>query len=253
MIEHKKGGKVTNGKESTTGDASIATADASLGSSFTDLSINIDKCGSDNDSKLFVLYDALSDICKNNVKYYECDETETGQRFLGAFRGVIDHIAVAKRRVAIIIQFAHEYDFDENTPANGYRSFVKAVQACINHSLKVSKYIAQNRSYLLFRKNMYMKYVNTQSTSVYSHIDFRSYLMIYPLAIYFAELQRNRSMLSLTGQSVHLFGAIDEHTSKQRLWISISLWRAQSRRPVQYLCSSQSILLLRSMSRFSCK
>ena len=105
----------------------------------------------------FAMYDALVDICQNNVKYFECDDTETGQRFLCAFRGIIDHISIARQFVAKIITFVHEYDFDEHTPANGYRSFVKAIQACINHSVKVSKYIAQNRSYLLFRKNMYMK------------------------------------------------------------------------------------------------
>lgn len=105
----------------------------------------------------FAMYDALVDICQNNVKYFECDDTETGQRFLCAFCGIIDHISIARQYVAKIITFVHEYDFDENTPANGYRSFVKAIQACINHSVKVSKYIAQNRSYLLFRKNMYMK------------------------------------------------------------------------------------------------
>lgn len=105
----------------------------------------------------FVLYDALIDICQNNIKYFECDESETGQRFLCAFRGIIDHLAIARQFVSKIITFAHEYDFDEYTPANGYRSFVKTIQSCINHCVKVTKYIAQNRSYLLFRKNMYMK------------------------------------------------------------------------------------------------
>lgn len=105
----------------------------------------------------FVLYDALADICQNNIKYFECDETEIGQRFLCAFRGIIDHLIIAREFVTKIVQFVHEYDFDERTPANGYRSFVKASQSCINHSVKISKFIAQNRSYLLFRKNMYMK------------------------------------------------------------------------------------------------
>lgn len=105
----------------------------------------------------FVLYDALTDICQNNIKYFECDESEIGQRFLCAFRGIIDHLIIARQFVAKIIQFVHEYDFDELTPANGYRSFVKAVLSCINHTVKISKFIAQNRSYLLFRKNMYMK------------------------------------------------------------------------------------------------
>lgn len=105
----------------------------------------------------FAMYDALIDICHNNIAYFECDDSESGQRFLLAFRGIIDHLTVARQYVQRIVAFVHEYDFDEHTPANGYRSFVSAVQACINHNVKVAKYIAQNRCYLLFRKNMYMK------------------------------------------------------------------------------------------------
>lgn len=156
-------------------------ASLSPSSSFAHLSLDDDKTISDNEQTngavamaaaaknqkpySFVLYDALIDICTNNVKYFECDETETGQRYLGAFQGLIDHVGVAKTYVSQIVQFVHEYDFDEHTPANGYRSFVKTIQACINHSLKVSKYIAQNRSYLLFRKNLYMKYVCVYSVT----------------------------------------------------------------------------------------
>lgn len=105
----------------------------------------------------FVMYDVLADICQNNIKYFECDDTEMGQRFLIAFRGIIDHTTIARNYVSKIVAIMHEYDFDESTPANGYRSYVKAMQACINHCVKICKYIAQNRSYLLFRKTMYMK------------------------------------------------------------------------------------------------
>lgn len=105
----------------------------------------------------FGLYNALADICRNNIAYYECDDSESGQRFLLAFRGIIDHLAVAREYVQRIGAFVHEYDYDEHTPSNGYRSFVSAVLSCISHSVKVAKYIAQNRCYLLFRKNMYMK------------------------------------------------------------------------------------------------
>lgn len=155
------------------GLAQMADSTITMSSSFTHLSMDTDEFSmsgeertannnTSNDSTLsysFALYDALADICQNNVKYFECDESETGQRFLCAFRGIIDHITIARQFVAKIITFVHEYDFDKHTPANGYRSFVKAIQACINHTVKVCKYIAQNRSYLLFRKNMYMKWV----------------------------------------------------------------------------------------------
>lgn len=134
-----------------------ATQAATIENHIDQVPSNSSNSSTTNSTQSFALYDALVDICRNNIKYFECDESETGQRFLGAFRGIIDHVAVAKHYVEQISTFASEYDFDEHTPANGYRSFVKTIQACINHCLKVSKYIAQNRSYLLFRKNMYMK------------------------------------------------------------------------------------------------
>lgn len=145
------------------------TASISPASSFAQLSsLDDEKCTSDSGNSngnssinsqiyTFALYDALNDICQNNIKYFECDDTEIGQRFLWSFQGIIDHINAIKVKLSKIVQFMHEYDFDDKTPANGYRSFVKAVESGVNHSLKVSKYIAQNRSYLLFRKSMYMK------------------------------------------------------------------------------------------------
>lgn len=138
-----------------------------MSSSFTHLSMDTDETAKNDEPSAnesnptathsFVMYDALVEICQNNVKYFECDDSEVGQRFLCAFRSIVDHVAIARQFVAKIITFVHEYDYDEKTPANGYRSIIKTTQACINQNMKVCKYIAQNRSYLLFRKNMYMK------------------------------------------------------------------------------------------------
>lgn len=150
---------------------SMVSSAMTMSSSFTHLSMDTDEFSMSGEDRpannsipsqsiaahSFAMYDALVDICQNNIKYFECDDSETGQRFLCAFRGIIDHVTVARQFVSKFITFVHEYDFDENTPANGYRSFVKAIQSCINHCVKVCKYIAQNRSYLLFRKSMYMK------------------------------------------------------------------------------------------------
>lgn len=111
----------------------------------------------------FALYDAFEDLCKNNVEYFSTDDTENGLRLHHAFVSLIDHLEVARNYVTEIKEFAHEYDFDETTPGNGYRSFLLVVRSCITHSLKLSSYIMQNRSSLLFRKSMYMKEVEACS------------------------------------------------------------------------------------------
>lgn len=108
-------------------------------------------------SRSLAMIDALVEVCENNINYFECDETEAGQRFLCAFRFIVDHSATARAAATEVEGFMHEYDYDELTPANGYRSMVKVLQACINHTMKICKYIAQNRGHLLFRKTTYIK------------------------------------------------------------------------------------------------
>lgn len=108
-------------------------------------------------SHSFVMIDALVEICHYNIKYFECDGTEMGQRFLNAFCGIVNQVPNARSYITEIVAIMHEYDFDVATPGNGYRSFINVVHACINHTMKICEHIAQNRSHLLFRKTIYMK------------------------------------------------------------------------------------------------
>lgn len=106
---------------------------------------------------VFASFDALREVCEDNVKFFETEDNECGQRYHGALSGIIDHVEVARKLAAEVLSFAPEYDFDEHTPGNGYRSFVKCTRLCVEHSLRVGKHIAQNRTFIWFRKNMYMK------------------------------------------------------------------------------------------------
>lgn len=110
-----------------------------------------------NGCNYFALYDAFKDLCTNNAEYFETDDTENGQRLHGAFIGLLDHLETARGYVKEIRLFVHEYDFHESVPGNGYRSFLLVVRSCISHGMKLSSYIMQNRSSMLFRKSMYMK------------------------------------------------------------------------------------------------
>lgn len=113
--------------------------------------------GQDTLSLSLSMIKALVDICENNCNHFECDKTEAGQRFFCAFRNIIDHAALARTIVIEVTAFMHEYDFDESVPANGYRSMVNVMHACINYTVKICKYIAKNHGYLLFRKTVYIK------------------------------------------------------------------------------------------------
>uniref|UniRef100_A0A8D8DN94 Hormone-sensitive lipase n=2 Tax=Culex pipiens TaxID=7175 RepID=A0A8D8DN94_CULPI len=111
------------------------------------------------------LFDTLIDLCKNNIKYFEDDESENGLRIHGAFVGLIDHVVTAKPLVKEVHDFAHEYDFDENTPGNGFRSFLYVVECCVKTTLKLARYVMENRGTMMFRKAMYVKEVEA-----YNHL-----------------------------------------------------------------------------------
>lgn len=61
-------------------------------------------------------------------------------------------IAVNKASAPIdeISQFAAEYDFDQNCPGNGYRSFCNIYDAAVNGAIKICNRLIRRREKILF-------------------------------------------------------------------------------------------------------
>lgn len=115
--------------------------------------------GGGEDSLL--LYDVLYELCQSNIEFFAKDDSMTGSKIHAAFLTLSLHIGFAKKKVAEISSFAHEYDYDEHTKGNGYRSFVIVVDCCIRHSIKLCRNVQENRNSLLFRKSVYFKEVSS--------------------------------------------------------------------------------------------
>lgn len=101
----------------------------------------------------FIVWDALKSIIHNNIDYFKSDESNSGLKLYAAFVGIIDHLNEARPMVQEIEAFCKEYDFDDVTPGNGYRSFIRIHNCAISHTFKIVKYITENRASLLFRKH----------------------------------------------------------------------------------------------------
>lgn len=112
------------------------------------------------DVECSLLYDVLHELCQNNIEFFAKDDSMNGSKLHAAFLTLGLHIAFAKKKVGEIRSFCHEYDFDEHTKGNGYRSFVIVVDCCIKHSIKLCRNVLENRSSLLFRKSVYFKEVS---------------------------------------------------------------------------------------------
>lgn len=119
------------------------------------------KLNENNSSVSLALYDVIKDLCQNNIAFYENDETSKGQRLHGAFVGIIDHVNCLIPLVTKVQVFACECDLDENTPGNGYRSFLYVTDCAVKHGIKMCRYVMENRNSLLFRKGIYMKEIES--------------------------------------------------------------------------------------------
>ncbi|CAO1436583.1 unnamed protein product [Diamesa serratosioi] len=124
-----------------------------------------------------LLFEALKSIAINNIDYFNTDDSTNGLRLHGAFLSITDHIEIAKKKYVHMKSFAAEYDFDEKTPGNGYRTFLKIFDSAIQHTLKTSRSVTENRSSLLFRKNIYTKEIEACSHLLASLLTFFDYLL----------------------------------------------------------------------------
>jgi hormone-sensitive lipase len=93
----------------------------------------------------------------NNAQFFQQDETENGQRLHAGFLAIIDQVDVIIPMVDEVRNIAPQFDLDEDTPGNGYRSFVLAVDMCVQHGVKLSRLVCDSRDSFLFRKSFYMR------------------------------------------------------------------------------------------------
>ncbi|XP_017035697.1 hormone-sensitive lipase [Drosophila kikkawai] len=129
-------------------------------------------------AELKASYRSLYAACQDHAAFFAKDHTEYGQRLHAAHIAWQDFIVLANRLVQQIEAFAHEYDFDEETPGNGYRSFVYVTNACISHGVSICKQLSTTRSTLFFRKKLLMKEVEACSQLLSSLCTCLQYLLI---------------------------------------------------------------------------
>lgn len=106
-----------------------------------------------------VNYAAFRDLCSNNAEYFCKDTTENGQRLYLSFMSMKDDIDLVLPLRDSIESVVHQYDYDEATPGNGYRSFLKILDSAIVHGIQVNKKVCLKRDSVLFRKSSITKEV----------------------------------------------------------------------------------------------
>ena len=105
----------------------------------------------------YVTIDELIRSCVSNAAFYDTDKSFIGSRIHVSFIKAVDFLKKIVPLTKNIEAFAGIYDFDAQTPGNGYRSFVYIFNSAVKHTEKICKYITSNRGNLLFRKSAYLK------------------------------------------------------------------------------------------------
>ncbi|XP_072227182.1 lipase, hormone-sensitive a [Leuresthes tenuis] len=111
------------------------------------------RVASDMDYK--VVFTALENVCEDNISVL-CGPSDVPygtvtQRLLTCMKTIQEHGRALKPVVASFTAVYHHYDFDAQTPGNGYRTLVKVLQSCLLHIIHKGRYIASNYSGAFFR------------------------------------------------------------------------------------------------------
>ncbi|XP_075232649.1 hormone-sensitive lipase isoform X2 [Lycorma delicatula] len=132
----------------------------------------------DNDSTSYVMYDALKNLCESNADYFKSDTSNIGKNLYSTSLSVINNIVSIKPLVDHFRNTCAAYDFDENTPGNGYRSYVMMVDAFVNYAVKINRQICVNRNSYFFRKGTALKELEACEQGLSSLCQMLTHLMV---------------------------------------------------------------------------
>ncbi|XP_029039585.1 hormone-sensitive lipase [Osmia bicornis bicornis] len=122
----------------------------------------------DDDFKKFeniepLQWGALRELCQANEEFFVSHQDENGVRIRGAVLAILEHLTQLQPLYKQLSKIAPMYDYDIQTPANGYRSFLILVDRCIAHSRLVCHQIYCQKDSMFFRKSYHMREIEACS------------------------------------------------------------------------------------------
>lgn len=96
--------------------------------------------------------DELLEVAFDNLEFFRFSKVNDGQIFCRSFQTLIESVQEINSLISTIEGFAANYDFDEKTPGNGYRSFISLCQSAVRRVTKVSMLIKKKRESIFFQR-----------------------------------------------------------------------------------------------------
>lgn len=103
------------------------------------------------------LYEMLTTMVRANIEYFREVETETGSKILAHLNSMEELLHSVEASANRIISDAHLFDFDSETPANGFRSIVSVADRFIPLTTKLCRALQMKRGSPFFRGESFAK------------------------------------------------------------------------------------------------
>lgn len=103
------------------------------------------------------LYEMLMGMIRANVEYFRAVESETGSKILAHLKSMQDLLRCIECSAYRIRCSAHLFDFDSETPANGFRSIITVADRFILLTTKLCRTLHIKRSSPFFRGESFVK------------------------------------------------------------------------------------------------
>uniref|UniRef100_A0AAY4DNM0 Hormone-sensitive lipase n=1 Tax=Denticeps clupeoides TaxID=299321 RepID=A0AAY4DNM0_9TELE len=102
-----------------------------------------------------VVFTTLERVCEDSITALSGPPGRTHDdatmRLLEAMKRIQEHGRALEPVVVGFASVYHHFDFDAETPGNGYRTLVKVVRSCLFHIIQKSRYVANNCRGAFFR------------------------------------------------------------------------------------------------------
>lgn len=89
--------------------------------------------------------DQLAVCCGENIEYFKSSNSKSSSLPVEEFNKINATTASLKVAIKQVASFYHEYDFDDNTPFNGYRSIEIVASEAFIYCLQMAQKIQKSR------------------------------------------------------------------------------------------------------------
>uniref|UniRef100_A0A0P4W0N5 Hormone-sensitive lipase n=2 Tax=Scylla olivacea TaxID=85551 RepID=A0A0P4W0N5_SCYOL len=145
-----------------------------VGRGVDDSSSNAPEVGSSDPSQ--TILPTVLHMIEDNTLHFKNDDSEHGQRLHSGFLVLKENMDKVTTLSEALRKEAHLYDFDENTPGNGFRSFNNIVHQAVVSVFSLCKHVCTGRDSLLFRKGHYVREVEAWGQTLASLVVLLEYI-----------------------------------------------------------------------------